>query len=261
MPDIDEPLVERGPYGKALRLTALLDKGVRDRNGELVGKAHDVFAVRDGPTLGNEPAYRLEHVIAGRGAFGDRLGYGRHDMKGPAPLKLLFDRLKRGALGFRWADIARIGEDQIWLNRSIGDLQGVPELPAPDHSGRGIGDAAYLGLRMLDSQILDTSGYMCGNVDDLELTLRRGRQPPYVSAILAGPGALAHRIGGRLGRWIESVHTRLHDEQGGPARIDFADVERVHHQVELRVRCEDVEAHRFEAWVSEHVISKIPGSR
>jgi sporulation protein YlmC with PRC-barrel domain len=260
MPDIDDELIERGPYGRTIRLTVLLDKPVRDRNGEEIGKAHDVFAVRGGPKLGDEPAYRLEHVIAGRGAFGDRLGYDRHDMTGPAPLAMLFNRLKRGALGFRWTDIARIATDQVWLNRTIAELTRVPELPEPERGGRGVGNAVYLGLRLLDSQILDRSGYMCGNVDDLELTLQRGRQAPYVSAVLAGPGALAHRIGGRLGRWIESMHTRLHPEQGGPARIDFADVERVHHQVELRVRCEDVDAHRFEAWVAEHLIAKIPGA-
>ena len=261
MADIAEPLIERGAYGKTIRLMALLNKGVRDRNGDLIGKTHDVFCIRDGPALGGEPAYRIEHLIAGRGAFGDRLGYDRHDMTGPAPLAALFNRLKRGAVGFRWSDIAEVDAERITLHRTIAELDPVHELAGADHTGRGIGDGAYIGLRILDSQILDRSGYMCGNVDDLELTLRRGRQPPYVSAILAGPGALAHRIGGALGRWIESVHTRLHPEQGGPARIDFADVERVTHQVELSARCEDLDVHRLEAWVSEHLISRIPGAR
>jgi hypothetical protein len=259
MAHIDESLIEHGPRGPTIRMTAIIDKTVRDKNRTVIGKAHDVFGVRDGPVLGNEPAYRIEHVIAGRGAFGDRFGYDRHDMKGPWPLAALFNWMKRGALGFRWPDIDSIDADTITLNRSINELKKVPDLPEPDHSGRGIGDAAYLALRLLDSQILDKSGHMCGNVDDLELTLQPGRAAPYVSAILAGPGALAHRIGGRLGAWIESVHMRLHPEQG-PARIDFECVDRVWHQVELNVRCDDVDTHRFEEWVAEHFIGKIPGA-
>jgi hypothetical protein len=261
MAQIDPSLVEKGPRGRTIRAAAILDRSVRDSNGEVVGKAHDMFAFRDGPKLGNEPAYRINHVVAGRGAFGDRFGYGRHEMTGPWPLAKLFEVLKRRAVAFTWTDIAEITPNGVTLSKPVGELPNVTDMPEPDHSGRGVGDGAYLGLRLLDSQVLDRSGHMCGSVDDLELTLQAGRASPYVSAILAGPGALAHRIGGRLGLWIESVHKRLHDNpEGPPARIDFDQVDRVLHQVELLCRCDELETHRFEEWTAKHLIEKIPGS-
>jgi sporulation protein YlmC with PRC-barrel domain len=260
VPRINPELVEQGPYGRTIRMTVLLGTNVHDRSGSEVGKIHDVFGRRKGPVLGGEPAYVVEHVVAGHGAFGDRLGYDRHDMTGPWPLAALFNRLKRGAVGFGWTDIDTIDRDRVTLTRTRGELRSVPDLSGPDHKGRGVGDGVYLALRLLDSQVLDKSGYMCGNVDDLELTLRAGRAAPYVSGILAGPGALAHRIGGRLGIWIESLHKRLHPGEGTPSRIDFKDVDRVWHQVELTIPRDELETDLFEQWVRDRLISKIPGS-
>ena len=261
MAQIDPELVEKGPYGRMVRATILLDKHAFDRNGTDVGKIHDLFGTRDGPVLGNVPAYRIEHIVAGPGAFGDRLGYERGDMKGPWALAVIAHKLKSRAIGFRWADIDRITEQRVYLNRTRSELQRLREMMQPDHSGRGVGDAAYLGLRLLDSQITDKTGLMCGNVDDLELTLGRGRAAPYVSGILAGPGALAHRLGGRLGLWVEGVHKRLHPGEGETARIDFADVDRVWHHVELLVGREGLPVNRFEEWTRDHFIAKIPGAK
>jgi hypothetical protein len=118
------------------------------------------------------------------------------------------------------------------------------------------------GLQLLDRQILDSEGWMAGNVDDLELTFpEEGTGPPIVTAILAGPGALARRIGGRLGAWIESVQVRLHpNEQPGPARISFGVVKRFDNHVELSVPKEELEVDLLERWVREHIIEKIPGA-
>lgn len=123
--------------------------------------------------------------------------------------------------------------------------------------GREI-DAA---LSLLDRQIIDKDGYMAGNVDDLELTVPDSGGPPYVSAILAGPGALGNRVGGRLGKWLESVQERLHDENHpGPARISFGVVKRISDHVELAVEREGLEVNLLEEWTRDHVIAKIPGA-
>lgn len=118
------------------------------------------------------------------------------------------------------------------------------------------------GLMLLDRQIVDKDGKMAGNVDDLELTFpEEGTGPPIVTAIYAGPGALARRIGGRLGEWIESVHTRLHpNEQPGPARIPFGVVKRFDNHVELAVSKDDLDVSMFERWVRERIIDRIPGA-
>ncbi len=118
------------------------------------------------------------------------------------------------------------------------------------------------GLILLDRQIIDKDGLMAGNVDDLELTFpEEGTGPPIVTAIYAGPGALARRVGGRLGDWIESVHARLHpSERPGPARIPFGVVKRFDNHVELTVSRSDLEVGRLERWVRERIIDKIPGA-
>jgi hypothetical protein len=118
------------------------------------------------------------------------------------------------------------------------------------------------GLQLLDRQILDSEGWTAGNVDDLEFTFpEEAAGPPILTAILAGPGGLARRIGGRLGAWIESVHTRLHpSEHPGPARIPFGVVKRFDDHVEVAVPKSDLEIDRFERWVRERIISKIPGA-
>jgi hypothetical protein len=118
------------------------------------------------------------------------------------------------------------------------------------------------GLQLLDRQIIDPNGRLAGKVDDLELTFPvEGDGPPYATAILSGPGALARRLGGRLGSWIESVHSRMHPhEQPGPARVPFAIVKRVNNHVELSIEGEELESHRAERWVREHVIARIPGA-
>ncbi len=116
------------------------------------------------------------------------------------------------------------------------------------------------GLTLLDRQVIDCDGRMAGKVDDLELEVPEGGGAPVVTAILAGPGALAHRLGGRLGAWIESVHARLQPSSDpAPARVPFDTVVDIGSVVKLRVSKDDLELSRFEDWVRDHFIGRIPG--
>jgi sporulation protein YlmC with PRC-barrel domain len=116
------------------------------------------------------------------------------------------------------------------------------------------------GLRLLDRQLIDVEGRFAGKVDDLELTVP-DEGPPYVTSILAGPGSLAQRIGGRFGAWIESAHHRLHpSETPGPASISWGVVHEVGSAILLSVPKSVLEVERFEMWTRDHVIGKIPGS-
>jgi sporulation protein YlmC with PRC-barrel domain len=118
------------------------------------------------------------------------------------------------------------------------------------------------GLHLLDRQIVDKDGKLAGKVDDLEITFPHGSasEQPFVSAILSGPGALATQIGGRLGRWIGGIESRLSDEPG-PARISFGVVKRIESEIRLIVSRDDLDVTRFEDWVRDMIISKIPGAR
>jgi hypothetical protein len=116
------------------------------------------------------------------------------------------------------------------------------------------------GLSLLDRQIIDVDDLFAGNVDDLELTVP-DEGAPYVTAILAGPGSLSRRIGGRIGSWIESVHARLHPSSDPvPAPISWGVVTEVGSAVRLSVPRSALEVDLFESWVREHVIGRIPGS-
>jgi sporulation protein YlmC with PRC-barrel domain len=120
-----------------------------------------------------------------------------------------------------------------------------------------------VGLEVLDRQIVDSDGRLAGKVDDLELAFpEHGTGPPYVVSIISGPGALAHRLGGRLGAWIEAAHGRLHDERPPrPARVPFSVVKAIGNHVEVSVGRDTLESDRVERWARDHVIGKIPGAR
>jgi hypothetical protein len=118
------------------------------------------------------------------------------------------------------------------------------------------------GLHLLDRQLIDKDGRLAGKVDDLELELPPGGGPPTVTAILAGPGALSRRIGGRFGAWLEAVANRLRDgDDEHPARVSFAVVKRIGSAIDLSVPKTELETDRLEAWTRDHLIGKLPGAR
>jgi sporulation protein YlmC with PRC-barrel domain len=116
------------------------------------------------------------------------------------------------------------------------------------------------GLQLLDRQLIDRDGRLVGKVDDLELA-ERDDGPPYVAAILAGPGALAGRFGGRLGRWLAGVSNRLREgDEDRPARIPFGLVADIGSAVRLAADKHELDTDRVERWARERVIGRIPGA-
>ena len=117
------------------------------------------------------------------------------------------------------------------------------------------------GLHLLDRQLVDKDGRLAGKVDDLELTFPEGGGPPQVTAILAGPGALSRRLGGRFGAWLEAVANRLRDgDDDHPARIPFAVVKQIGSAIDLSVAKAELETDRLEAWTRERIIGHLPGA-
>jgi hypothetical protein len=129
--------------------------------------------------------------------------------------------------------------------------------------GEDLPQELLAGLQLLDRQLIDVDGYLAGKVDDLELEFRdRDDDLPVVVAILSGPGALAGRVGGRLGAWIGVLHRRLHEEhEPDPAQVPFELIRRIREEVEVRVSRSELESNRSEEWARDVVVSKIPGAR
>jgi hypothetical protein len=119
----------------------------------------------------------------------------------------------------------------------------------------------FAGLHLLDHQILDRDGWMAGKVDDLELDVGDDPtdDPPIVTAILSGAGALARHLEGRLGTLVESIDARLADEDV-PSRIAFEHVTEVGSHVKLDVARDALETNRGERWARTVIIEHIPGA-
>ena len=122
------------------------------------------------------------------------------------------------------------------------------------------GRRLYLGLHLLDRQLVDRKGRLAGKVDDLELELRDdGRL--YVTAILAGPGVLARRLGSAtFGRWRERALAVLSEGDPPTSRIPIARVSAIGNHVDLVDDREDLATFASERWVLDHIIGHIPGS-
>ena len=123
------------------------------------------------------------------------------------------------------------------------------------------GRRLYLGLHLLDRQLVDRDGRLAGKVDDIELEQAdTGRL--YVTAILAGPGVLAQRMGRRrFGPWVQRALERLVDGPPAMTRVPLARVAAIGNHVDIAVDREELATFATERWVQDHIVSHIPGSR
>jgi sporulation protein YlmC with PRC-barrel domain len=239
-----------------VRASDLLGAMVFDAGGTELGHVHDVTLVQDGPPAGPVGAtFRLRALLFGAPAIGARLGFARRDVRGPWPLRAVFSALHDRMRVAAWEQVAAIEERRIRLGVRADEVHDELDVEA------GAGRVLDAGLELLDRQMVDRNGRMAGNVDDLELTFAHEGGPPLVTAILAGPGALSRRVGGRLGDAIASVHERLQESDiEGPARISFGAVASIGSDVRLTVSRQDLEIYRFERWARDTIVAKIPGS-
>ena len=127
------------------------------------------------------------------------------------------------------------------------------------------GRVLHATLDLLDRQLRDRNGKLCGNVDDLEITRDESGQM-FVTSILCGPGILAYRMGRRrLGRWLEEANRRVHDtpshhERGERTRIPIELAGEIGPTIEVAVDVDDLASHDMERWTLQHIIGHIPGN-
>jgi sporulation protein YlmC with PRC-barrel domain len=124
------------------------------------------------------------------------------------------------------------------------------------------GRVLHAALHLLDRQLRDRSGRLCGKVDDLELE-RTEEGVVLVSAVLSGPGHLLYRMGRRRsGRWLGRLTTHIERScLDDPGRIPYERVSAIGITVDLAIDADDVATFAVERWTRDHVIGHIPGSR
>jgi hypothetical protein len=112
-----------------VRISDLLDRPVVDVAGADIGKVHDVRLVQDGPVLaGGLAALRVDALVVGGGTLSVRLGYHRHGVRGPAPLRALFGALERRAVVVPWAEIVLADDGPLRLRCGRAQLPGLEEV-------------------------------------------------------------------------------------------------------------------------------------
>jgi sporulation protein YlmC with PRC-barrel domain len=124
------------------------------------------------------------------------------------------------------------------------------------------GRVIHAGLGLLDRQLVDRDGRLCGKVDDIELTEPDELGNVHLAAILCGPGALLTRTGHRrLGRWLRRHAGAVSPTAAeDPTRIPFHLVADIGSHVTLAMDSEDVATFGAERWTRDHIIRHIPGS-
>jgi sporulation protein YlmC with PRC-barrel domain len=124
------------------------------------------------------------------------------------------------------------------------------------------GRVLYAGLQLLDRQLVDRTGRLCGKVDDLELSEPGADGNRHIAALLSGPGALLGRTGHRrLGDWLRRFVAGAIPDGEDPVRIPFTRVAEIGNHVTLDMDSEDAASFASERWVQDHVIGHVPGSR
>jgi sporulation protein YlmC with PRC-barrel domain len=124
------------------------------------------------------------------------------------------------------------------------------------------GRELLLALQLLDRQIVDRHGRLVGKVDDLEISLPEGGGPPVVTAILTGRGALADRLGGRLGRFAAALSRRLvAGDRDRPGRVPVSRITDIGNHVGVALDAEEMPTYAVEVAVRDGIVEHIPGSR
>ena len=109
-----------------MRISDLLDRSVVDAAGADVGRVHDVRLVQDGALLGGVMAApRVDALVVGGGALSVRLGYHRHGVRGPAPLRALFTALERRAVVVPWGQVVSADDGPLRLRCTAAQLPGL----------------------------------------------------------------------------------------------------------------------------------------
>jgi hypothetical protein len=119
----------------------------------------------------------------------------------------------------------------------------------------------WIGLRLLDRQILDRDGRPVAKIDDVELTDHPDDELPAITALLCGPAALGSRLGDRVGGCLRAARNLLRDERDAkPVEVSIDLVAEIGPAVTLTTDRESLPVTAVEEFIGRHVIAHVPGA-
>jgi hypothetical protein len=124
------------------------------------------------------------------------------------------------------------------------------------------GRSLWIGLNLLDRQLLDRDGRPVAKIDDVEIDLLdETAELPTVTALLCGPAALGKRFGPRAGAFFEALRGLLrHEPTDTAASIPMDLVSDIGPAVKLAADRSSLPVNEVEQFLNKHVIGHIPGS-
>ena len=119
----------------------------------------------------------------------------------------------------------------------------------------------WIGLHLLDRQLLDDRGRPVAKIDDVELRQEPSDELPTVTAVLCGPAALGSRFGRRIGGFLQAARELLRgNDDAAPIAVSMNLVVDIGSAVKLNVDRESLPVTAVEQFLGQHVIGHIPGS-
>lgn len=112
---------------------------------------------------------------------------------------------------------------------------------------------------VLDNQLVDRNQRNMGKVDGIIMELR-DREPPRLAYIEVGVTTLAGRINPRLAGWVAAIASKWGAKQSEPFRIPWSKVRDVGIDVEIDVEAQETPVLGYEKWLSDRIITRIPGA-
>jgi sporulation protein YlmC with PRC-barrel domain len=112
-----------------------------------------------------------------------------------------------------------------------------------------------VGRDIMDQQVVDAEGLLMGKVDGVVLQVSRDGEA-HIEGIVIGGTTLLWRLNRRLARWAEA-------KLGGEGRITYvpwSKVRKIGVDIKVDVEAPRTPSFRWEHWVRDHLIGRIPGA-
>ena len=124
------------------------------------------------------------------------------------------------------------------------------------------GRTLWIGLDLLDRQLIDPDGRPVAKIDDIEISSPTAdEERPTVTALLCGPAALGRRFGPRTGGFFTALRGVLRGNPAEePVRIGMDLVTDIGPAVKLGEPRDALPVNAIEDFLSEHLIGHIPGA-
>lgn len=110
---------------------------------------------------------------------------------------------------------------------------------------------------ILDNQIRDSEDCRLGRVDGIVMLIGDGQ--PRLTWLEVGPTVLARRLGSRFERMVTAILRSWGPREAEPYRIPFDRIRTIGLDVNVDLDGERSNAYRWERWLREHVVAKLPG--